>query len=206
MITALEALDRLKQGNKRFASGNSQLSPSMSQSRREELIDGQEPFAVVLGCADSRVPVEMIFDQGLGELFVIRVAGNVVASSQIGSIEFAAEKFGTRLVVVLGHQGCGAVSATLSELRQPTENRSRGLSSIVNRIKPAVEVLLETDVDMDEEKLVNRAVRANVRVSASFLRHGSEILERMTEGDGLLIVGAEYSMATGEVDFFDGLP
>ncbi len=206
MVSADEALARLREGNRRFVSNERQLETALSDDRRSELAQGQQPFAVILGCSDSRVPVELIFDQGLGELFVIRVAGNVVASSQIGSIEFAAEKFGTRLVVVLGHTNCGAIDATLSELRQPTENRSRGLSSIVNRIRPAVEVLLETDLKDDESKLTRQAVRANVRVSANFLRHGSAILERMVEEDGLLIVGAEYSLETGEVEFFDGVP
>lgn len=203
---ALQALERLKQGNARFASGRSELDTTITTARRQQLLAGQQPSAVILGCADSRVPVELIFDQGLGELFVIRVAGNVVASSQVGSIEFAAEQFGTRLVVVLGHQDCGAVDATLKELRQPSENRSRGLSSIVNRIRPAVEVLLETDLKDDEQRLLRQAVRANVRVSANFLRHGSAILERMVEEEGMIIVGAEYSMETGQVEFFDGLP
>jgi len=206
MITALEALARLKEGNQRYVSGEQSMDTSQSHEKRSSLVTGQEPFAVILGCSDSRVPVELIFNQGLGDLFVIRVAGNIVASSQIGSIEFAAEQYGTCLVVVLGHTHCGAVDATLSELRQPTENRSRGLSSIVNRIRPAVEMLLETDLKDDLTKLTRQAVRANVRVSANFLRHGSEILERRVLEDDLLIVGAEYSIETGEVEFFDGLP
>jgi carbonic anhydrase len=204
MTSAREALDRLRGGNARFAAGVRSVESLLSQARREELVGGQTPFAVILGCSDSRVPVEMVFDQGLGDLFVIRVAGNIVAPSQVGSVEFAAEKFGTRLVVVLGHTLCGAVQATLEELQRPSENQSRNLRSIVHRIRPAVEGLLATDLRRDPEALARQAVRANVRVAADHLRHGSETLERLIDGDGLLVVGAEYALETGVVDFFDG--
>ena len=178
----------------------------LSQTRREDFVDGQAPFAVILGCADSRVPVEMVFDQGVGDLFVIRVAGNIVAPSMVGSVEFATEKFGTRLVVVLGHTRCGAVQATLEELQRPSEAQSPNLRSIVQRIQPAVEGLLDTELRHDPPALARKAVRANVRVSAGQLRHGSEILERLIEHDGLVVVGAEYALETGVVDFFDGVP
>ncbi len=177
-----------------------------SQTRRREVAAGQAPFAIILGCSDSRVPAEIVFDQGLGDLFVIRVAGNIVAASQIGSVEFAAERFGTRLVVVLGHSQCGAVLATLEELQQPTDNQSRNLRSIVDRVRPSVEALLSTELRHDPQALVRQAVRANVRVSASHLRHGSEVLEHLIQTDGLLVVGAEYSLETGVVEFFDGVP
>lgn len=202
-MKALEALERLREGNRRFAGGVRSLETVLSQLRRSEFVARQEPFAVILGCSDSRVPVEIVFDQGLGDLFVIRVAGNVVAPSQIGSVEFAAERYGTRLVVVLGHTLCGAVQATLEELQQPTEQRSRNLSSIVDRIRPSVEGLLATGLGQDPEALMSNAVRANVRVSANFLRHGSDVLERLIREQGLLVVGAEYSLETGMVDFFD---
>ncbi len=205
MFSALKALERLKEGNQRFVSGI-RHHDAFHQARRSELISGQAPFAVIIGCSDSRVPVEIIFDQGLGDLFVIRVAGNVVAPSQIGSVEFATEQFGTRLVVVLGHTRCGAIYATLQQLQQPTENQSRNLYSIVNRIRPSVESLLETELKYNQEALAQQAVRANVRVSADHLRHGSEILEHMIQNDSLLVVGAEYSLETGEVVFFDGMP
>jgi len=206
MISAREALERLQEGNRRFASGVLSRDALASQDRRSELAAGQEPFAIILGCSDSRVPAELVFDQGLGDLFVIRVAGNIVAPSQIGSVEFAAAKYGTRLVVVLGHSRCGAVLATLDELRQPTENQSRNLRSIVDRIRPSVEALLTTELGHDSDALVRDAVRANVRVSASHLRHGSDVLEQLIRRDGLVVVGAEYSLATGVVDFFDGVP
>ncbi len=171
-----------------------------------ELAAGQQPFAIILGCSDSRVPAEIVFDQGLGDLFVIRVAGNIVASSQVGSVEFAAERYGTRLVVVLGHSQCGAILATLEELQQEKANQSRNLRSIVDRIRPSVEGLLATELRHDSAALVQQAVRANIRVSSSHLRHGSVILEQLVQSNGLLVVGAEYSLETGVVDFFDGLP
>jgi carbonic anhydrase len=206
MVTALEALQRLHEGNGRYISGERKLEAMMGQSRRRELIAGQAPFAAILGCSDSRAPVEIIFDQGLGDLFVIRVAGNIVAPSQIGSVEFAAAQFGTRLVVVLGHTRCGAVLATLSELQQPTEEQSPGLRSIVDRIQPSVQELLTTELRHDPEALARAAIRANIRASANQLRHGSKILEQLIQEDGLLVVGAEYSLESGVVEFFDGVP
>jgi carbonic anhydrase len=206
MISAREALERLREGNRRFVSDVRSHDTLTSRTRRNELTAGQEPFAIILGCSDSRVPAEIVFDQGLGDLFVIRVAGNIVASSQVGSVEFAAARFGTRLVVVLGHSECGAVLATVEELRQPTANQSRNLHSIVSRIQPSVEALLETDLRHDPEALVRHAVRANIRVSANQLRHGSDILEQLIQREALLVVGAEYSLETGVVEFFDGIP
>jgi len=206
MTSAREALERLQEGNHRFVSDVGGEGSLSSQTRRMELAAGQEPFAIILGCSDSRVPAELIFDQGLGALFVIRVAGNIVAPSQVGSVEFAAERFGTRLVVVLGHSMCGGILATLEELERPTESRSPNLRSIVDRIRPAVEGLLKTGLQQDPDTLIQDAVRANIRASVSQLRHGSEILEQLIRKDGLLIVGAEYSLETGIVDFIDGLP
>ena len=202
---ALRALERLQEGNRRFASGTGRVDGLSGLARRAELVAGQQPFAIVLGCSDSRVPAEIVFDQGLGDLFVIRVAGNVVAPSQIGSVEFAAERFGTRLVLVLGHSRCGAVLATLEELGRPEEPRSRNLRSIVDRIRPCVEGLLGTDLAGDPDALVREAVRANVRASAQHLRHGSEVLEGLIEAEGLLVVGAEYSLESGIVHVFDGV-
>ena len=206
MISALEALDRLRKGNQRFVSDIRGQGCSTGQTRRDELVAGQEPFAIILGCSDSRVPAEIVFDQGLGALFVIRVAGNIVAPSQIGSVEFAACLYDTPLVVVMGHSMCGAVITTLEELERPTGNRSTNLQSIVNRIRPSVQALLETGLHDDPEALLRQAIRANIRASASQLRHGSKILEDLIEKDRLLVVGAEYSLETGVVEFFDGLP
>jgi carbonic anhydrase len=206
MISAYEALQRLREGNRRFVSENRNGDDRASQTRRRELAVGQNPFAIVLGCSDSRVPAEIIFDQGLGDLFVIRVAGNIVAPSQVDSVEFAAERFGTRLVVVLGHSSCGAILATLEELERPARAQSRNLRSIVDRVRPSVEALLNTELRHQPQALVHQAVRANIRVSSSQLRHGSEVLEHRIEKDGLLVVGAEYSLETGVVEFFDGIP
>jgi carbonic anhydrase len=203
MISAHDALERLREGNRRFASNVRSLDALTSHARRNALAAGQAPFAIILGCSDSRVPAEIVFDQGLGDLFVIRVAGNIVAPSQVGSVEFAAAQFGTRLVIVLGHTQCRAITATLNELQQPTENQSRNLRSIVDRIRPAVEPLLATELRHDPDALARHAVRANILASASHLRHGSEILEQLIQTDGLLVVGAEYSLETGVVDFFD---
>jgi carbonic anhydrase len=203
MISGRAALERLREGNRRFVSERQGGGGATGETRRRELVDGQEPFAIVLGCSDSRVPAEIVFDQGLGDLFVIRVAGNIVAPSQIGSVEFAAERFGTRLVVVLGHSMCGAIAATLEELERPTERRSPNLRAIVDRIRPAVEGLLEAGARGDRESLAHHAVRANIRASVDHLRHGSEILERLIDQEGLLVVGAEYSLESGLVDFFD---
>jgi carbonic anhydrase len=196
----------LQAGNRRFVATIAGGAPALSQAQPRVFVDGQQPFAIVLGCSDSRVPAELVFGQGFGDLFVIRVAGNIVAPSQVGSVEFAAARFGTRLVVVLGHTECGAITATLEELRQPVPNQSPGLRAIVDRIRPAVEPLLATPLREQPAALVAHAVRANIRAAADHLRHGSSILEDLADRNGLLIVGAEYCLRTGVVEFFDGLP
>jgi carbonic anhydrase len=206
MIDAVTALEHLRTGNQRFAAGLRSPATLLSHAQRAELAAGQEPFAVILGCSDSRVPAEIVFDQGLGDLFVIRVAGNIVAPSQVGSVEFAVAQFGTRLVVVLGHSQCGAVCATVEQLQRPTGDQSRNIRSIVDRIRPSVEGLLATELRHQPDALMQQAVRANVRASVNHLRHGSELIEELIEHDGLLIVGAEYSLATGLVDFFTDVP
>jgi len=205
MISAPEALALLREGNRRFAANQATSGSVSNQARREALVSGQEPFAIVLGCSDSRVPAELVFDQGFGDLFVIRVAGNIVAPSQVGSVEFAAARFGTRLVVVLGHSQCGAITATLEELLGKANNSSRNLRSIVDRVRPSVETLLTGRKDLDMDVVVHEAVRANVRASANHLRHGSELLEQLIREDGLLVVGADYSLESGRVSFFDGV-
>jgi carbonic anhydrase len=204
MLTAQQAFVRLREGNQRFISAAPVSHAHTGQARRRELAQSKEPFAIILGCSDSRVPAETVFDQGLGDLFVIRVAGNIVAPSQVGSVEFAASRFGTRLVVVLGHSQCGAVQATVDHLLNPTDAGSKNLLSIVDRVRPSVESLLETDLKNDLDALTNQAVRLNIRASADHLRSGSPILETLIKDEGLLVVGAEYSLTTGEVDFFDG--
>jgi carbonic anhydrase len=204
MILAREALALLQEGNHRFVSDIGNREAITGRARRLQLAATQEPFAAILGCSDSRVPVEIVFDQGLGDLFVIRVAGNIVAPSQIGSVEFAAEQFGTRLVVVLGHTQCGAIQTTLEQLQRPIENQSRNLRSIVDLIRPSVEGLLATELRHDLHALARAAVRANIRASVQHLRHGSDIIEQLIQKAGLMVVGAEYSLQTGVVEFFDG--
>ena len=203
MLTALAALRRLREGNERFVANQTGGRVLSMPSRGSDLVAGQEPFAIILGCSDSRVPAELIFDEGFGDLFVIRVAGNIVAPSQVGSVEFAAARFGTRLVVVLGHSHCGAVRAALDELEGRVTTESKNLRSIVDRVRPPLEILLASRSSSPGGVSFTEAVRANVRASANHLRHGSELLERL---DGLLVVGAEYSIETGMVDFFEGVP
>lgn len=201
MVSGPEALRRLRAGNARFAADMSEAVSS--HDRRAELASGQQPFAIILGCSDSRVPAEMVFDQGLGDLFVIRVAGNIVAPSLVGSVEFAAGQFGTRLVVVLGHTQCGAIAATLDALATPTGAQSGNLQSIVSRIVPAVEEAVRGGGKRSRPELMAAAGRANIRASANHLRHGSPLLEQLIANDGLTVVGAEYSLESGQVDFFD---
>jgi carbonic anhydrase len=195
LIPAQEALARLRAGNRQFVERGA-ASPGKPSAE-------QQPFAIILGCSDSRVPAEIVFGQGFGDLFVIRVAGNIIAPSQVGSVEFAAERFQTRLAVVLGHTQCGAVGATLEELRSPGGQGSPNLRAIVDRIRPAIEPLLQTPVARDPTELAAAAVRANIRASVEQLRHGSELLEGRFAREGLLIVGAEYHVETGAVEFLD---
>jgi carbonic anhydrase len=202
MITANEALQKLQDGNQRFVSGVRSIDTLVKQMQRTDLVKQQSPFAIILGCSDARVPAEIIFDQGLGDLFVIRVAGNIVAPSQIGSVEFAAEQFGSPLVVVLGHSMCGAVMATLDVLENSSQQQSCNVLSIVSRIRPSVEPLFETELRNDPKQLLKSAIRANILASTNQLRHASTMLEQLIQLDKLTIVGAEYSLETGEVHFF----
>ena len=206
MNKALAALDELRAGNRRFTAGHFRRDESMSEDYRNSVVESQQPIAAILGCSDSRVPVDAIFDQRLGNLFVVRVAGNVVAASQVGSIEYAAQHLGLRLVVVLGHTRCGAVAATIEALTHSSEPGSPQLNSILERIRPAIDGLLATELSGDAEALSRAAVRSNVRFAANALRNGSHAIEELIRNDGLLVVGAEYALETGEVDFFDGVP
>ena len=199
MVSASDALKRLRKGNSRFVNGENDIARSIGEARRAELVDSQKPFAAVLACSDSRVPVELIFDQGLGELFVVRVAGNIVAPSQVGSVEFAAAQLGVGLVLVLGHSKCGAVEATLRALREHQENVSPNLLSIVDRIRPAIEPL----IGASEDVTLPEAIMANVRQSVAQLRSGSQLLEQLIDSGDLTVVGATYSIESGQVRFFD---
>ncbi|HEY2745854.1 MAG TPA: carbonic anhydrase [Polyangia bacterium] len=203
-LSAREALARLVEGNRRYMQNVRSVDSMLSHSRRD--VTTQQPVAIVLGCSDSRAPAEVVFDQGLGDLFVIRVAGNIVAPSQVGSVEFAAERFGTRLVVVMGHSSCGAIEAAIEAVAKKSGPASRNLMSIVDRVRPSIESLVATELANDPVRLRREAMRANVRTSVSHLRHGSEIIERLAERHGLAVVGCELDLTTGEVGFFDGLP
>lgn len=204
-LKAREAFQRLKEGNLRFT-GSMTGDAEMQGAIRPKLSKATDPFAIILGCSDARVPAEIIFDSGLGDLFVIRVAGNIIAPSLVGSVEFAAERMGTRLVVVLGHSQCGAIQATIEALEKPNASASGNLLAIVDRVRPSVQPLFETELRNDRAALSRAAVRANIRASVNHLRHGSHVLEQLIESDALLVIGAEYSLDTGVVDFFDGVP
>ncbi len=195
---AAEALERLREGNSRFVAERQAVE--ICRRPAAEMQAGQDPVAVILACSDSRVPVEMVFDQGLGDLFVIRVAGNVVSPSQVGSVEFAAASFKTPLVVVLGHSGCGAVNATINHVLGQDPPETDGLRSIVERIEPSIVPLAE--VVKDRTELLERGIVANVRSSVSRLEHGSALIERLIATTDLAVVGAVYDIPTGRVRFF----
>ena len=203
-LPAREAIFRLVEGNRRYAQNVRSVDSMLGHSRRD--LEAQRPFAIILGCSDSRAPAEIVFDQGLGDLFVIRVAGNIVAPSQVGSVEFAAERFGTRLVVVMGHTGCGAIDAALEAVMSKEGPVSRNLMSIVDRVRPSIESLVSTDLVNDPARLRREAMRANVRASVGQLRHSSDIVEHLVANDGLWVVGAELDLSTGEVGFLEALP
>lgn len=205
MIPAQQALQKLRDGNRRFVADDSDHTKLTHRKSRDEVAAAQAPFAIVLGCSDSRVPTEIIFDQGLGDLFVIRVAGNIVAASQVGSIEFAAEHFGARLIVVMGHSRCSAILTTLQELERPADSRSPNVAAIVDFIRPSVQGLLQSKNRLGHDELVSQAIKENIRNSVSHLKLHSDILRRMIRDNGLLVVGAQYSLGTGIVSFFDDL-
>jgi carbonic anhydrase len=200
IVPARDALQRLHEGNQRYVNNVRSVDSMLSHSRRGDM-GLQSPFAIVLGCSDSRAPAEIVFDQGLGDLFVIRVAGNIVAPSQIGSVEFAALRFGTRLVVVMGHTQCGAIDATIEAVTSEHDPASSNMMSIVSRVRPGIEGLMATELARDPVRLRREAMRANVRASVNHLRHGSEVIERLADREGLAVVGAELDLSTGEVTF-----
>ncbi len=200
-LSPQQALQRLIDGNLRFRQGEAaSLAGSWSG---DQAAVAQRPFAIVLGCSDSRTPVEILFDEGFGSLFVVRVAGNIVAPSVVGSIEFAASQFGTRLVVVMGHTRCGAISATLNALATGMGPESRNIRSITDRIAPHIEALARTG---EAQAVARECMRANVKASADHLRHGSQIIEELVLAGRVAVVSAEYELETGAVNFFDGVP
>jgi carbonic anhydrase len=203
-LSAREALARLVMGNQRYMQNVRSVDSMLSHSRRD--VESQRPFAIILGCSDSRAPAEVVFDQGLGDLFVIRVAGNIVAPSQVGSVEFAAQRFGTRLVLVMGHSSCGAIEAALEAGMRKEGPASRNLMSIVDRVRSSIESLVSTELAKDPVRLRKEAMRANVRASVAHLRHSSEIIENLVLHDGLVVVGSELDLTSGEVALFDGVP
>jgi carbonic anhydrase len=202
-VPAAVALRKLREGNARFAANARGTGTLITAARRAKLSATQEPFAIVLGCSDSRVPVELVFNLGPGDLFVIRVAGNIVAPSLIGSVEFAADRFGTRLVVVLGHSSCGAIAATIEELHRPTTDSSPNLRAIVDRIRPGVDKIVARHEAEGALAVEHAAMTANVRASVDQLRRGSAIIENLVATNGLAVTGAWYSLETGKVEFLE---
>ena len=202
-LTPEAARRRLEEGNLRFLARTGQEPRTFRADLAEQT---QQPFAIVLGCSDSRTPVEILFDEGFGALFVVRIAGNVVAPSGIGSIEFAASQFGTRLVVVLGHTRCGAIAATVGALRSGNGPESRNIRSITDRIAPHIESLVRGSEDdgEDDAPLLRACMRAHVSAAAEQLRKGSPLLEELVRAGRLVVVGAEYELETGRVHFLDG--
>jgi len=203
MVTSREALQQLIEGNRRYVSGDVSLKSFADSTSPGQRAGKQEPLAIILGCSDSRIPVEIIFDQGPGDLFVIRVAGNIVTPSQIGSIEFAARNFGTRLVVVLGHTHCGAIRATLDALESPPDASSPNIQFIVDHIRPPIDRLLKNDPTISSKELVRQATRANIHASIKHIQEGSPWIRRLILRDELQITGAEYSLETGSIEFLE---
>jgi len=203
-IPAKNALLRLIQGNRRFVKNRSTGIVAIQRNARKLMLKSRGPFAIILSCSDSRAPSEILFDQGLGDLFVIRVAGNVVAPSLIGSVEFAAATTQARLVVVMGHTQCGAIQATFDAVQGKKAVLSENIHDIVERISPHIHRLVARKKgSVKREDILRDAVRANVLASANHLRHGSRFLENMVRDKELMIVGAEYDIDSGIVDFFD---
>lgn len=203
-ISPYEAYQRLVSGNRRFLAGERQ-APAWTHEHAHR---DQRPFAIILGCSDSRTPVEILFDQGFGDLFVVRIAGNITAPSIIGSVEFAVSQFGTQLVIVLGHSRCGAVGATIDAIATGDGPQSKNIRAITDRIAPNVETLVRAPFrDQLERSLIMKdAVRANVRASANALRHGSRILEDLVIAGRLAVLTAEYELESGRVHFFGDVP
>lgn len=198
------ALQRLAEGNRRFLQHGAAAGSRVFRAELAE--EAQRPFAIVLGCSDSRTPVEILFDEGFGDLFVVRIAGNVVAPSVVGSIEFAASQFGTRLVVVLGHTRCGAIAASVRSIQSNHGPESKNIAAITGRIAPHIEGLVRGVEPAEVVGLMREAMRVNVRASVDHLRHGSQLLEELVLSDRVAIVGAEYELETGRVHFFEGVP
>lgn len=203
VVSPAEALAKLKEGNARFENGLSALAPKTNKAIRKLFSKQQSPFAIILSCSDSRAPSEILFDQGLGDLFVIRVAGNIVAPSLVGSVEYAAAMTSARLVVVMGHTQCGAIRATYDAIRGQGREISDNVRNIVERIQPHIQPIVEHGDDQSTQKVLNESMRANVLASANHLRSASRILEDLISRHELAVVGASYNIATGKVQFFD---
>jgi carbonic anhydrase len=220
MVAPAEAISKLKEGNSRYTSGNQQhphqsseersymatqsyenagmtflgMTAEQAAKRRTELIKNQHPFATIISCSDSRVPPEMVFDQGLGDLFICRVAGNVINDENLGSIEYSVDHLGVRLIAVLGHQSCGAVKAAKETIA--AKGKAPGhIESLVTAIKPAVEATAKDDLDA--------TIKANVKHVVDALRSSTPILKTKVDSGNVQVIGGYYSLDTGAVTFLD---
>ena len=198
MLSAEKSLERLKEGNRRFVSGEITGLATFGPKDREQLVIGQQPFAIILGCSDSRVPIELLFDQGFGDLFVIRIAGNIVARSQLGSVEYAIQELGVKLVVVMGHAHCGAVSAAITASSDGVVPNAEHLNYVVEKIKPSL--LVDGD---NQEITLDNSIRSNTRRSVQCLKSESAIIKKHAEKNDICILPAHFSINTGEVEFLD---
>ncbi len=196
-LTADQALSRLQRGNQRFLAGKARF-PTVQKEVLAKLARGQQPYATVLGCSDSRVPPELLFDAGFGELFIIRVAGNVLGPAIAGSLQYAGAHLHTPLFVVMGHEGCGAIEAALAFKLRGVRQRSR-IQALLENILPALDGL---DGGLPHEELVRAAVEANVRWTVKALQESPEGQARLAEGV-MRLVGAVYEIGTGRVRFLE---
>lgn len=202
-MTPKDALRELHAGNKRFVAHLHNETPTDNHNRQHELIINQRPIAIIVGCSDARVPPELIFDQGMGDLFVIRVAGNIITPAQLESIEFAALAFGPRLVVVLGHTCCGAVQATVNALIDPSTNPDGMYPTVVEHVRPSAQAAIDAGGASTDE-IVDHATHHNVRRSIETITTKSRALKKLMLVEGMLVVGAKYRIEDGAVEFLEG--
>lgn len=198
MISPQEALKRLTDGNERFAMGNS-IHPNRCEETKNALLRQQKPFVAVLSCSDSRVPIEIIFDAGLGDIFAVRTAGHVLSREVMGSLEYAVRSLGVKLVIILGHENCGAIKTAIETYQNKSYNElSENLQSIMNHIYPAIEC-----VSSESQNYLDSAIRSNINYQVEDLMKKDEFIAQKAKNGDILVLGAEYSLATGKVTFFN---
>jgi carbonic anhydrase len=201
VVSPQEAIALLRKGNQRYVSMKRLPDPGVGPDAREPLTKGQWPYATILSCSDSRVPPEVVFDEGLGRLFIVRVAGNMLAPALLGSIEYASMHSTSRLIMVMGHESCGAVGAAVHVAENPGAKETPGINDIVNRLMPAV-LKARKETGFDGKRLVEAAAKENVRMVVKQIADESAPLKKMQDNGELKIVGGYYSLATGKADIW----